>query len=135
MTESAPKALLVLLLVYGAASLLHFAHNAEFIADYPNMPTWLSRAGVYGAWIGLTVVGGLGYLLVSRGQHLTGLFVVAVYAALGLDSLGHYALAPMSAHTATMNLTILLEVTTAALLLVESLRLIARQIRRGWIHA
>jgi hypothetical protein len=64
---------------------------------------------------------------VSRGYRLAGLFFVAVYAALGLDSLGHYALAPMSAHTVAMNLTILLEVTTAALLFIESVRLMARQ--------
>lgn len=122
----------VLVLIYGAASLLHFVHNAEFLADYPNMPVWLSRAGVYIAWLGLTAVGVLGWLLVSRGNQLAGLFFVAVYAALGFDSLGHYALAPFSAHTATMNLTILLEVTTAALLLMESVRLMARQaLRRG----
>jgi hypothetical protein len=48
-----PKALLILMLVYGAASLLHFAHNAEFLADYPNMPGWLTRAQVYGVWLGV----------------------------------------------------------------------------------
>jgi hypothetical protein len=111
-----------LLLAYGAASLLHFVHNAEFLADYPNMPAWLSRAGVYVAWAGLTLVGVLGWFLVSRGYRLAGLFVVAVYAALGLDSLGHYTLAPMSAHTVAMNSTILLEVTAAALLFGETVR-------------
>lgn len=122
--------LFVLLLIYGAASLLHFGHNAEFLADYPNMPPWLSRAGVYVAWVGLTIVGLLGWLLMSRGYRLAGLFLVALYAALGLDSLGHYVLAPMSAHTVAMNVTILLEVTAAALLLIESARLIARRALR-----
>jgi hypothetical protein len=57
---------------------------------------------------------------------------VAVYAALGLDSLGHYVLAPMSAHTAAMNATIVLDVTAAALLLIEAVKLIAwRALRRG----
>ena len=36
--------LAVLLFVYLAASLLHFAHNAEFLGDYPNLPTWLTRS-------------------------------------------------------------------------------------------
>jgi hypothetical protein len=119
------KALLVLLLTYGVASLVHFVHNAEFIADYPNMPASWTRADVYFAWLGLTGVGILGGLLVARGYQLTGLLFVAMYAALGLDSLGHYVLAPMSAHTAAMNATILLDVTAAALLLIEAVKLIA----------
>jgi hypothetical protein len=41
-------------LAYAAASLVHFVHNAEFLADYPSMPAWLSRATVYGAWLGLS---------------------------------------------------------------------------------
>jgi hypothetical protein len=124
MHRSVPRAIPVLLLIYGAATLLHFIHNAEFLGDYPNMPAWLSRAEVYFAWLGLTAVGVLGWLLLSRGYQRTGFLFVAAYAALGMDSLGHYALAPMSTHTATMNVTILLEVTTAALLFTE----IARQV-------
>jgi hypothetical protein len=121
--------LLILLLVYGAASLLHFSHNAEFLADYPNMPAWLSRTNVYAAWFGVTAVGVLGYLLVRRGHQLTGLCVIAVYAALGFDGLGHYTLAPLSAHTAAMNATIWLEVAAAALLLIAAVGLAARQMR------
>jgi hypothetical protein len=123
------RALVALLLIYGAASLLHFVHNAEFLADYPNMPAWLSRAGVYVAWLGLTAVGALGWLLVSRGYRIAGLLSLALYAALGMDSLGHYVLAPVAAHTVMMNGTILLEVTTAALLFIESVRLMARRKR------
>ena len=125
-----PKLLFILMLVYGTATLIHFAHNAEFLADYPNMPAWLSRTQVYLAWLGLTAIGGLGYVLLRYGYRLAGLFLVALYAFLGLDSLGHYALAPMSAHTATMNVTILLDVTAAALLLITSLGLVAQQLLR-----
>jgi hypothetical protein len=125
-----PKLLLILMLMYGIATLVHFAHNAEFLADYPNMPAWLSRSKVYLAWLGLTAIGGVGYLLLAYGQRLAGLFVVGVYAFLGLDSLGHYALAPMSAHTAMMNLTILLDVTAAALLLLTSLGFMTQQMLR-----
>ena len=116
------------MLIYGAASLVHFIHNAEFLAAYPNMPSWLSRADVYVAWLGLTSIGVLGYALAAFGYRLLGLSVVVVYAALGMDSLGHYVVAPMSAHTTAMNLTIVLEVTTAAVLLIKSLSLIARSI-------
>jgi hypothetical protein len=117
----AAKPLLILLLAYGAASLVHYAHNAEFLADYPNMP----------AWFGVTAIGALGYLLVRRGHQLGGLCVIAVYAALGFDGLGHYRLAPLSAHTAAMNLTIWLEVATAALLFSLAVGLAVNAASRG----
>jgi hypothetical protein len=61
-------ALLWCLLAYTAASLFHYSHNAEFIADYPNLPAWLTRAEVYAAWAGVTAVGVVGYALVTRIQ-------------------------------------------------------------------
>jgi hypothetical protein len=121
------RTLLILMLVYAGASLVHFTHNAEFLADYPNMPAWLSRMDVYGAWLAVTAVGVLGYLLVIRGHPRTGLLVITVYAVLGFDGLGHYTRAPMAAHTMTMNATIWLEVLAATLLLVEVVRISLRR--------
>ena len=43
--------LAALLLLYAAASLVHCAHDAEFVRDYPNLPASWTRAGVYGAWV------------------------------------------------------------------------------------
>jgi hypothetical protein len=129
------KTLFTLLLIYGAASLIHFIHNAEFLADYPNLPASWSRAGVYLAWISQTVVGLGGWIFLVRGYQRTGLLFLAVYAALGLDSLGHYVLAPMSNHTVTMNSTILLEVTAAALVLIEVVKqMVRRMSRRGYLE-
>jgi hypothetical protein len=48
--------------------------------------------------------------------------VVGIYGVLGLDGLGHYGLAPPSAHTSTMNLTIGLEVAAALALLAARRR-------------
>ena len=104
-------------LAYGTASLMHHVHNAEFLDAYPNMPAWLSRALVYAAWCGVTAVGVGGVALVWRRWQLAGLSVLGVYGAFGLDGLGHYAAAPVSAHTVAMNLTIWLEVTTGLVLL------------------
>jgi len=118
-----PNRLLFLLLtVYATASLVHFVHNAEFLGDYPGLPDSWSRGGVYLAWIGMTAIGGLGALLVYRRRESIGLMLLGVYAALGLDSLGHYVVAPLSSHTSMMNMTILLEVGAAALVLFEVLR-------------
>ena len=112
------KTLLPITLLYTAASFLHFSHNAEFLADYPNLPASLTRLGVYAAWLAVTAVGVGGFLLLRWQLRVAGLLVLAVYAAFGFDGLAHYTLAPMSAHTGMMNLTILFEVTAALLLLV-----------------
>ena len=117
MNIAANRSLLALVLVHAAASLVHFAHNATFLADYPNMPAWLSPAGVYAVWLAQAAIGAAGVLLFLRGRPI-GLALVAIYAVLGFAGLDHYVLAPMSAHTAAMNATIWLEFATGMLLLV-----------------
>jgi hypothetical protein len=114
--SSVNRALLWLVLVHAAASLVHFAHNAAYLADYPNMPAWISPAGIYGAWLAEAAVGALGVLLMLRGRSM-GLVLLALYALLGLAGLDHYTLAPISAHTLAMNATIWLETATAIILL------------------
>jgi hypothetical protein len=133
---SLPKIFLALTVVYFITSLGHFSHNAEFICEYPNLPAWLTRAKVYAAWAGITSVGVLGILLIRTRFIAAGLLLVAVYAALGFDGLGHYSFAPMALHTFTANLTILSEVGAAALLLAVTLYLLALQLRhRDWRNA
>ena len=110
--------LLFLILAYGTASLLHFVHNAVYLHDYPNLPASLSAARIYAAWCGITAVGIIGYWLRRAGYRVVGLVVLAVYAALGFAGLDHYTLAPVSAHSLAMNLTIGLEALAAAALLI-----------------
>lgn len=123
------EGLLMFLLAYAGASLVHHVHNAQFLSDYPNMPASLSPAGVYAAWLGVSSVGLIGYLFVRRGHQLVGFVTLAVYGVLGFLGLGHYMLAPISAHTLTMNLTIWLEVATAVLLLIAVAGRMARRLR------
>ncbi len=111
------RALPWLLLLYCGASLLHFVHNAEYLADYPNLPAWISRASIYAAWCAIFSIGLCGYLFFRRRHTIPGLILLAVYTALGLDGLLHYGRAPHSAHSFGMNLTIWTEVVTAALAL------------------
>ena len=110
--------LLVILIFYCSASLLHFIHNAIYIDEYPNLPSWISAFGVYITWFGITSIGIIGYLFIHYGKKFIGLVACAVYGAIGLDGLGHYSLAPISAHTFTMNFTIWLEAITAMIVLI-----------------
>jgi len=111
----AARALPWLLLIYCGASLLHFAHNAEYVAEYPNLPAWISRGSVYGTWLAIFSIGLLGYLLYRGRYAFLGLILLAIYTALGFDGLLHYARAPFAAHTVGMNATIWIEVVAAAL--------------------
>jgi hypothetical protein len=120
-----------LLALYAAASLLHFAHNAEYLAQYPNLPVSWSRAEVYLAWCGVTMVGLLGYALFRAGYRRPGLTVLAIYGALGFGGLLHYTRAPIAHHSATMNLTIWTEVVAAALFLINVAIIAIQQDRRS----
>ena len=125
-----PKLLLGLTAAYFITSLGHFSHNAEFICEYPNLPTWLTRAQVYAVWAAITSVGVVGLLLMRKKYMATGLLLMAVYAALGFDGLGHYAVAPLELHPLVANVTILSEVVAAALLLPVVLWLLASYMLR-----
>jgi hypothetical protein len=122
------KPLNALLLLYAAASLLHFIHNAEFLSAYPGLPSSWTRWTVYFAWGAMSAVGLVGWLFLQRGYEWLGLFLLVVYAALGMDSLGHYVVAAFSQHTLMMNATILVEVTAAALAMIEVARLAVRKL-------
>ena len=126
-----PKPFLILMAAYFLTSLGHFSHNAEFICEYPNLPAWLTRTQVYAVWAGITSVGVVGLLLVRKKYMATGLLLLAVYAALGFDGLGHYAVAPLELHPLMANVTILSEVVVAALLLPVALWLLALHVFRS----
>lgn len=129
-----PKLFLALSVVYFLTSLGHFSHNAEFLCEYPDLPAWLTRARVYAAWVAITSVGLLGFVLVRKRRAAAGLMLIAVYAALGFDGLGHYSVAPMELHPFVANVTILAEVVAAALLLAVTLYLFALQLRHSHQH-
>src|SRR5262245_65976857 len=104
-----PRHIRVLIGVYFLATLAHFAHNAELIAFYPNMPAWLTREQVYLAWLALTSVGVAGIVVARFGWRALGALLIGAYGALGLDALTHYALALCSEHTLAANFTIWFE--------------------------
>jgi hypothetical protein len=56
---------------------------------------------------------------------------LGIYGALGLYGLAHYTLAPMSAHSATINATIWVEVGTAVLVLIAVAGLMLKRLRRS----
>jgi hypothetical protein len=115
------------LLLYLAASLLHFAHNAEYLADYPNLPAWLTPSGIYLTWIAQAAVGIGGFVLYSAGWQIPGLILIGLYSAFGFDGLLHYSRAPLDAHSFGMNFTIWFEVAAAAILLSTVVYQLARR--------
>jgi hypothetical protein len=121
------NALAVALLAYCVASLAHFSHNAVFVDAYPNLPEWITPSGVWAVWFAEAAIGLAGYLLIRKGYRRTGLIFVALYAALAFDGLAHYSLAPLSAHTLAMNLTIWGEVVAGSIrLALAGLQLVRR---------
>lgn len=121
-----PTHMRVLVAVYSIASLAHFTHNAEFIAFYPNMPTWLTREYVYLAWLAVVSLGVGGLLLARLGLRASGLVLIGAYGAMGLDALGHYTLALCSEHSAAANFTIGFEVISGLALMLASVLLLRR---------
>ena len=129
-----PKPVWLLLAVYFIASLTHFAHNAEYIAYYPNMPAFITRETVYWAWLAVSSLGVAGLIVSRMGLHALGALLLMAYGACGLDGLLHYTLALCSEHTLATNLTIWFEVLAGVALALASLAMLARKsnITRHW---
>jgi len=115
-----PKYMWALLALYAVASLVHFSHNAEYIAFYPSMPEWLTRERVYVAWLVVSGVGIVGAIFGVTGWCAAAALFFAAYGALGLDGLGHYTLALCSEHTLAMNFSIWFEVVAGVALAVSA---------------
>jgi len=107
----------LIMIVYGVTSLMHFAHNAIYLREYPHLPDWLTPAGVWAAFVALTATGVLGYCVYRFRSRAVGVLLIAVYALLGFAGLDHYVAAPVAAHSIVMNLTIAMEAAAAATLL------------------
>ena len=122
-----PKHVWVLFAAYFVASLMHFVHNAEFIAVYPNMPAWLTREKVYLAWLAVSGFGVAGLVVSRLGLRALGALFVGAYGAFGLDGLGHYTLALCSEHTLATNLTIWFEAIAGLTLALASALLLRRR--------
>lgn len=130
MTCRIERWVLLVTVACGTASFTHFAHNAEFCGDYPNLPAWITRGSVWLAWTSITLTGGAGVWLLRAGHRKTGLGVLAAYGALGCDGLGHYSLAPMARHTAMMNFAIWFEVVAGLALFAVALSALVGEIRQ-----
>ena len=121
-TSNATRPLIFCACLYCLASFIHFTHNAEYLSDYPNMPKWITRGGVYAVWAGEALLGVLGLVFLKYGFQRVCAALLIVYAALGFDGLLHYKLAPMQAHSFAMNFTILFEVAMGAVLLFVAVK-------------
>jgi hypothetical protein len=103
-----PRSIWALLTIYFLATLAHFAHNAEFIAFYPNMPQSLTRETVYLAWLAVTAIG-VAALIATRFLPVLGAVLLGGYGAMVLVTTRSLS---RRVHLAT-NFTIWSEVTRA----------------------
>ena len=126
-----PVHLVVLAGGYFVASLAHFTHNAEYIAFYPGMPAWLGREAVYLAWLGVTGVGVLAFVVLRLGFPAAAACLLGLYGAFGLDGLAHYTLALCSEHTLAANITIWSEAILGVALVLASATLLGRRLTRA----
>ena len=98
-----------------AASILHYADNVLFFAQYPE-PWWIDTHFIDAFWFAMTPLAWLGYRLVQRGRMHGGAAVLYLYAAAGLLVLGHYRYAPWCGIAARIHVLILLEAFAALVL-------------------
>ena|SRR5688572_3147727 len=125
-----PPRVLTWTYVYALASLVHFAHNALFAAAYPNLPGWVTPSVVVATWLAISAIGVLAWLALRSGARPLGLGLLAIYACFGLDAFAHYRLAPLAAHSVSMNLSICFEGASAIALLLALLTQGIRQVAR-----
>ena len=121
-----PRTLLVIALVYLVASLGHFVHNAEYLEQYPNLPGWLTRKGVYLAWLAVTLPSIAALVAWAKGHPGLTFGLLAAWGALGYLGLDHYHVAPVSAHAFLANVSILFEVVAGSVLLLSSFGYLVR---------
>lgn len=117
-TSTHERSLLVLITINVAASMLHYTHYFIFYSTYPNGTAWLSPPRVDLAWFAISIIGVIGYVLFKRHRFTWSFLCLYLYGLLGLASLGHYALAPVAAHTFAANVLILSSAGAAAVLLI-----------------
>ena len=112
------RALFALISINVVASVLHYVHYFVYFRAYTTHADWLSPPRVDLVWFLITVVGVTGYLLFKRHRYPWSFLLLYVYGFLSLGALGHYVLAPMAAHTFSMNLLIWSQTLAAAALLI-----------------
>ena len=125
-----PRHIQVLFLIFFISNLIHFVHNAEYIAFYPGLPAWLTREKVYLAWVAGVSLGLSGLLLARTRFKPIGVALVAAYGATGIDGLAHDMVGLCSEHTLATNLTIWFEVLAGMTLLLASGLLMSRGISK-----
>lgn len=117
-----PKRVWGMALVYAAASFVHLMHNAEYMVLYPGTPENATKEAMYLAWLAVSSVALLAAVLALLDRGVAATLSLALYGALGLTSLSHYAQGFWSEHTLAANATICAEVLTGLALSVRAVR-------------
>lgn len=106
-----------LLIATVVGSIVHYADNLLFFEQYPE-PPWIDRTMIDAFWLLMTPLAWIGYALIRRGSGRSGTFVVLLYAACNLLTLGHYRYADICSVSLRINAFILIEAAMAVALAV-----------------
>jgi hypothetical protein len=107
------------------STIVHYTDNYLNLEDYPQ-PHWIDHAVVPTAWVLLTAIGLLGYVLYRRERFVPAALCLIVYSYTGISSLFHYRYGPLSAFSPKMHAGIWFDgVTGAAVLAVAVWMLVA----------
>ena len=111
-----PTLLLVLLIIGVVTTILHYTDNFLFFDNYP-LPTWITKASVYLAWLILTPFGIVGYWLYKQRLFWAAYLCLCIYSITGVSSLGHYFYTSMTELSVKMNTLIWLDAISGTALL------------------
>jgi hypothetical protein len=107
--------LLAVLAVNVLARILHYVHNILFFHGYLE-PEWISPQCIDAFWFVVTPFAALGYLLYRKGKRLRACLTLYLYSGMSLLVLCHYLYAPIRDVSDEINSLILLEATSAIIL-------------------
>jgi hypothetical protein len=105
MQTKARSWLLVILVCNALSTAIHYFDNYVNFDQYP-MPAWITQDAVWMSWLVLTTIGCAGYWLYWQQKFWLAYGCLAIYAATGASTPGHYLYAPLSHFSAKMNIMI-----------------------------
>jgi hypothetical protein len=124
------KWLLILLVMNIVITAFHYTDNFIDFEHYPS-PAWITQQGVWLAWIILTAIGIIGYVLYIKRVFWLAYISIAIYSITGAFSPGHYFFPAKVPFSFKMHTFIWLDAIAGAAILVFTLYLITDDLQKS----